>query len=48
MLERQHERVWLKDSYSFTSKGNDLSAKDSVGVEKDSSDDSSAEGERKS
>ena len=41
-------KLWLKEYYSFTSKGNDLSAKDSVEVKKDSSDESSAEGEGKS
>ncbi len=41
-------KLWLKEYYSFTSKGNNLSAKDSADVEKDSSYESSAEGERKS
>ena len=38
-------KLWLKDYYSFTSKGNNLSTKDSVDVEKESSDESSAVGE---
>ena len=41
-------KLWLKEYYSFASKGNDLSAKNSVDVEKDSSDESSTEGEGKS